>query len=194
MSRSPSWSGCGDDGGRIGPPGAPQPKSRRLGQALALMALTLVVLIARRRINSCTPICGSKTATVILKAYAERGLPACWEPVSGYLILATKLISLSAYKLSIEWAPEIALVLTSPTPARIVAAVAFSPTHLRWPFACAVAVLTLPVDPEVYAVSLLAFWWAGLLLILALIWDADRGAIWLRAFYVVLGGLPRRSR
>ena len=64
-----------------------------------------------------------------------------------------------------------------------------SPTHLRWPYLCAIAVLTIPVDPEVYAVSLLAFWWAGLLLVLALVWDADRGATWLRAGYVVLGGL-----
>ena len=49
---------------------------------------------------------------MILKAYAERGLASIVEPVSGYLILATKLISLSAFQLSIEWAPEIALALT----------------------------------------------------------------------------------
>src|SRR6185295_20135258 len=68
-------------------------------------------------------------------------------------------------------------------------AVALSPTHLRWPYLCAIAVLTIPVDPEVYGVSLLAFWWAGLLVVLALVWDADRGAPWLRAGYLVLGGL-----
>ena len=172
---------------------AAQPKSRRYGgasaQALALIALTLAVLVARRPDQFLHPYVWVEDGTVILKAYAERGLASVFEPVSGYLILATKLISLSAYKLSIQWAPEIALALTVAYTCAIIAAVAFSPTHLRWPFACAVAVLTLPVDPEVFAVSLLAFWWAGLLLILALLWDADRGAIWLRAFYVVLGGL-----
>ena len=62
-----------------------------------------------------------------------------------------------------RWAPEIALVLTVAFTCAVVVAVALSPTHLRWPYLCAIAVLTIPVDPEVYAVSLLAFWWAGLL-------------------------------
>jgi hypothetical protein len=168
---------------------AARPKSRRSGQALALIALTIAVLAARRPDQFLHPHVWVEDGTVILKAYAEHGLASVLEPVSGYQILATKLISLSAFQLSIEWAPEIALVLTVAYTCAIVAAVAFSPTHLRWPFACALAVLTLPVDPEVFAVSLLAFWWAGLLLILALLWDADRGAAWLRAFYVVLGGL-----
>jgi hypothetical protein len=168
---------------------APTAPSRWFGQALALIALTIAVLAARRPDQFLHPYVWVEDGTVILKAYAERGLASVVEPVSGYLILATKLISLSAFKLSIRWAPEIALVLTVAYTCAIIAAVAFSPTHLRWPFACAVAVLTLPVDPEVFAVSLLAFWWAGLLLILALLWDTDRGAPWLRACYVVLGGL-----
>jgi hypothetical protein len=162
---------------------------RRSGQALALILLTIAVLFARRPDQFLHPYIWVEDGTVILKAYAERGLASMFEPVSGYMILATKLISLSAYQVSIEWAPEIALVLTVAYTCAVVAAVAFSPTHLRAPFLCALVVLTLPVDPEVYAVSLLAFWWAGLLLILALIWDADRGAASLRAFYVVLGGL-----
>jgi hypothetical protein len=158
-------------------------------QALCLVVLTIAVLFARRPAQFLHPYIWVEDGTVILKAYAERGLASVLEPVNGYQILATKLISLSAFQLSIEWAPEIALVLTVAYTCAIVAAVAFSPTHLRWPFLCAIAVLTLPIDSEVFAVSELAFWWAGLLLILALVWDTDRGRSWLRALYVVLGGL-----
>jgi hypothetical protein len=168
---------------------APASPPRRFGPALALILLTIAVLFARRPDQFLHPYIWVEDGTVILKAYAERGFASIFEPVSGYMILATKLISLTAYRLSIEWAPEIALVLTVAYTCAVVAAVAVSPTHLRAPWLCAVVVLSLPVDPEVYAVSLLAFWWAGLLLILALVWDTARGAPWLRAFYVLLGGL-----
>jgi hypothetical protein len=172
-----------------GRPAARATQARRSGQVLGLIVLTIAVLIARRPDQFLHPYIWVEDGTVILDAYAERGLASIVEPVSGYLILATKLISLSAFQLSIEWAPEIALALTVAFTCAIIVAVAFSPTHLRWPFLCAIAVLTLPLNPEVFAVSELAFWWAGLLLILALVWDTDRGAPWLRAFYLVLGGL-----
>ena len=164
-------------------------KPVRIWQVVALVALTLAVLFARRPDQFLHPYIWVEDGDPILKDYAARGLASFWDPVSGYLILATKLITLASFKLSIEYAPEIALVLTVAFSCAVVAAVALSPTHLRWPYLCAIAVLTIPVDPEVYGVSLLAFWWAGLLVVLALVWDADRGATWLRAGYLVLGGL-----
>jgi hypothetical protein len=48
-------------------------------------------------------------------------------------------------------------------------------------------VLLVPTDGEVFAVSEYSFWWAGILLLLALLWD--HGLPWLRAGYIVLGGL-----
>jgi len=158
-------------------------------QAVALIALTIAVLFARRPDQFLHPYIWVEDGDPILKDYAARGLASFWDPVSGYLILATKLITLSSFKLSIEYAPEIALALTVAFTCAVVVAVALSPTHLRWPYLCAIAVLTSPVTPEVYGVSLLAFWWAGLLVVLALVWDADHGAPWLRAGYLVLGGL-----
>ena len=66
-------------------------------------------------------------------------------------------------------------------------AVAFSPTHLRYRPLCALAVLLVPTDSGVFAVSLYTFWWAGILLLLALLWDQGRPA--LRTGYIVIGGL-----
>jgi hypothetical protein len=55
--------------------------------------------------------------------------------------------------------------------------------------AAVVALLIVPTDPEVFAVAESAFWWAGIFLILALLWDGARGWHWLRASYLLLDGL-----
>jgi len=64
-----------------------------------------------------------------------------------------------------------------------------SPTLLPRPYLCAIAPLIVPSDPEVFAVALYSFWWAGLLLLLALMWDSSRGRIWLRIAFTIVGGL-----
>ena len=163
-------------------------RSRKL-QALLLALATLAILFARRPDQFLYPYLWVEDGTYILKAYAERRFASVIEPVQGYHILTSKIIALTAFKASILWTPEIALWLTVALTAAVVIAIALSPTHLPWRFACAVAVLLVPSNPEVFAVSEMSFWWAGLLLILALLWDPDRGKAWLRWLYIVLGGL-----
>jgi hypothetical protein len=109
--------------------------------------------------------------------------------VAGYLLVATKLISYVAYRTAILWAPQVELVLTIALTCASVIAVARSPTHLRWPYLCALAVLLVPTDAEVFAVSPYALWWAGLLLPLALLWDSGRGYELVRWLYILFGGL-----
>jgi len=150
--------------------------------------LTIAALFLRRPDQFFHPYIWVEDAE-ILPAYAERGLASIVEPVVGYHILASKIIALTACKTSIIWAPEIALALVVTFTCAVVAAIAFSSTHLSSPFLCALAVLAIPSDPEVFAISEYAFWWAGLLLLLALLWDVDRGAGWLPLLYVVVGGL-----
>lgn len=163
-------------------------RSRKL-QVLLLALATLVILFARRPDQFFHPYIWAEDGPFILRPYAERGFASIIEPVQGYHILISKIIALTAFKASILWTPEIALWLTVAFTAAVVIAIALSPTHLPWRFACALAPLLVPSDPEVFAVSMLTFWWAGLLLILALLWDADRHKTWLRALYIVLGGL-----
>jgi hypothetical protein len=159
------------------------------GRAAVLVLLTLAVLFFRRPDQFLHPYVWVEDGPIILRAFAERGLASIAEPVQGYHILVPKIIALTAFKTSILWTPEIQLVLTVAFIAAVVAAVAFSPTHLPWPYPSAIAVLFIPTDAEVFAVSEYTFWWAGLLLILALVWDADRGKAWLRWLYLVIGGL-----
>lgn len=156
---------------------------------LLLALATLAILFARRPDQFLHPYIWAEDGPLILKPYAERGFASIIERVQGYHILISKIIALAAFKMSILWAPEIKLWLTVAFTAAVVIAIALSPTHLPWRFACALAALLVPSHPEVFAVSGMSFWWAGLLLILALLWDPDHGKAWLRWLYIVLGGL-----
>jgi hypothetical protein len=158
-------------------------------KAFGLIAFTIAVLMARRPDQFAHPYIWIEDGTIILKGFAERGVAVMWEPLAGYLVLSTKLLSLSAFKLSVAWAPEIMVALITAFTCLVILAIAFSPTHLPLPWLCAIATLLIPTEPEVFAISELSFWWAGLLCVLALLWNAERGASWLRAGFLVFGGL-----
>ena len=150
------------------------------------MIATIAVLLWRRPDQFALPFMWAEEG-VILGEYAARGWASIVEPVVGYHILATRLVVTLALQLSFAQAPSFAVWLMAAFTCLVMLAVAFSPTHLRLRPLCALAVLLVPTDAEVFAVALYAIWWAGILLVLALLWD--RGLPWLRAGYIVLGGL-----
>jgi hypothetical protein len=156
--------------------------------AIFLCLATVAILFFRRPDQFFNPGIWVEDGTVILKAYAERGLASIVEPVSGYHILSSKIIALLAFKISIRFAPEIMLALTIALTCSVICAIALSPTFLPWPAACALAALLVPIDGEVFAVSELSFWWAGLLLFLALAWRSECAPAW-RHVFIVFGGL-----
>lgn len=164
------------------------------GRWASLLVLTIVVLGWRRPDQFLHPYIWVEEGSYTLKAYAAYGLASVMEPVSGYFVLAAKLIALTAFRLSIEWAPELDTALTVLFSAGVVGAVAFAPTFLRARAGCAVWLLVLPLESEVYAVSEYAFWWAGVLLVLALLWapvsqEGARGQAGWRVAFLLLGGL-----
>jgi hypothetical protein len=159
----------------------------RPAHAAILAVVTLAILFARRPDQYLHPYIWVEEGVYTLRAFVERGWEAVFEPLAGYLVVSSKLIDLAAFQLSIRWAPELAVALVTLFTCLVVAAIAFSPTHLRWPFACAIATLLVPSDPEVFAVGTYSYWWAGLLLPLALLWVGERQ--WLRWLYLIVGGL-----
>ena len=162
---------------------------REPAPSIFLIVLTVAVLFMRRPDQFWHPYIWVEDGYYTLRFSLEDGWRTIFAPLAGYLCVASKLIGYAAYRISILWAPEIELALTVAFTSAVVAAVAYSPTHLRWPFLCAVAVLFVPTDSEVFAVSAYAFWWAGLLMFLALLWDTARGREWLRWSFIVFGGL-----
>jgi hypothetical protein len=161
----------------------------RSAQIAALVITSIAILFLRRPDQFLTPAMWAEEGVYILAQYADRGLTTIFEPINGYINLSARLLALAAYKTSLAWAPEVAMTLTIAFTCAVVLAIAMAPTVLRWPFLCALAVLLVPSDPEVFGVALYSFWWAGLLLLLALLWDASRGATWLRFAFIALGGL-----
>jgi hypothetical protein len=154
-----------------------------------LLALTVAVLFLRRPDQFLAPYIWVEDGRFILREYLEQDWRTILNPLAGYLVVATKIISYLSFKASILYAPEVEVVLTVLLTFGVVCAIAFSPTHLRYPALCAMSVLLIPTDAETFAVSLYSFWWAGILYLLAVIWDEERGKIWLRYAFIVFGGL-----
>jgi hypothetical protein len=153
-----------------------------------LVGVTVLVLALRRPDQFLDPAIWVEEGAFILDGYARRGLASLIEPINGYHNLSGRLLALVAFKTSFAWAPEIAAALAVAFICAVVIAIAASPTVMPWPFLCGLAALLVPSDPEVFGVALYSFWWAGLLLPLALLWDTARGAAWLRLTFIIVGG------
>jgi hypothetical protein len=166
----------------------PRLELRRASQVSLLILATVLVMFARRPDQFLHPTLWVEE-TVILREYIDHGWWSILEPLGGYYALVSKIIGFIAFKTSFSWTPQIELFLIVAFTCGVIVSVALSPTHLQWPFLCAVAVLLVPSDPEVFAISVYAFWWAGILLLLALFWRSDARQQWLRWLYIVIGGL-----
>jgi hypothetical protein len=155
----------------------------RLVAASSLVLASIAILFARRPDQFLHPYIWVEEGLYTLRFYAERGWITLFHPLSGYLMLASKLITLTAFQLSILWAPQILAALTI----AFTCAIALSPTHLKWPYACALAALLVPSNPEVFGTGHYTFWWAGLLLPLTVLWTDERQ--WLRLVYLLFAGV-----
>jgi hypothetical protein len=166
----------------------PRLELRRASKVSLLILATVLILFARRPDQFLHPTLWVED-TVILREYVNHGWWSLLEPLNGYYVLISKIIAFIAFKTSFYWAPQIELFLIVAFTCAVIVSVALSPTHLQWPLLCALAVLIVPTDPEVFVVSVYAFWWAGILLLLALFWRSDARLQWLRWLYIVIGGL-----
>lgn len=156
---------------------------------IGLAIATIAILIWRRPDQLLYPYVWVEEGTITLPAYLHHGWLSLFYPVAGYLVLPSKLIFLLAATLSFAHLPELTYWLTVAFTFVVVASVARCPTYLRWPTVCALAVLLLPTDAEVFAVSEYAFWWGIVLLFVSLLWRREARKTPLRATLTALGGL-----
>jgi hypothetical protein len=154
--------------------------------ALALCALTVAVLAIRRPDQFTHPYIFIEDGQ-IMQAYAQQGVSAVFGLIHGFPNLISRVITVTSFKLSALHAPAIGVALTTAFTCFVVLCIYFAPTHLRARFVCAAIPLLIPAGPETFAVPLMSFWWAGLLLFLALLWcEGHQG--W-RIVFILLGGL-----
>lgn len=156
---------------------------------IALFVGAIVLVSWRRPDQIANPSLWFEEGTQLLVNYAQCGWCALWRPVNGSIILSSKLILLPALKLSILHAGRLAAAGATVFIALVVTLIGTAPTHLKARHLCAIAALLIPTSAENYGVALYTFWWAGLLIALALLWNSARGLQWLRLSLLVLGGL-----
>src|SRR5690349_10135643 len=155
-----------------------------------IVASTVLALILRRPDQLTAPAVWIEEGTVALPDLIANGWSSLLHPMMGYLVLPTKVILAVSAAVSFRWLPEIEYALTLAFTATVLAAVAFSPTELKYRGACALALLALPMDSEPYGTSAYAFWWGSLLVILPLAWrrEGSPHSI-LRSALLLVGGL-----
>jgi hypothetical protein len=155
----------------------------------ALAAIFLLVIFSRRPAQFLSPQVWSEDGLHIVPDFLSRGWRSVFYPLYDYLMVASRLVSGLSLEISVYHYPLVSTLLASGVMAAVGIAIARSPTSLRAPAWCALAVFLVPSDPEVFALPLYAFWWTTLLLLLAALWN-DEGRAWgWRIAFIVLAGL-----
>ncbi|MCO6386053.1 hypothetical protein [Aliihoeflea sp. 40Bstr573] len=145
-------------------------------------------LIALRRPDQImNPEVWNEDGIFVIPQIIQGGFFSIFEPVNGYLIIPSRMITWLSLQGPLEYYPTISTALGVFAQAACVAAVAVAPTMLRWPALCAALMVFLPMDPEVYVLPQYTFWWTTTLLFLALIWTPAAAPIW-RNVFIVIGG------
>lgn len=159
-------------------------------KALFLAIAVVAILIFRRPDQLLNPAIWVEDGSITLPQYIAHGWLSIVYPVQGYIVLPSKIIFIISTKLSFLYQPEISYMLTVLFTFGVVASIAFSPTYLKCRFLCALAVLLVPTDSEVFGVPEYAFWWGTLLCVVPLLWRvAGKPRTVVRVSMTLLGGL-----
>jgi hypothetical protein len=156
--------------------------------ALALQIITLVALVCRRLPQLGDPAIWAEDG-YILRDVMVHGWASIAAPLNGYLVLVPRIISATAYTISLSYFPVLSTILGISFTAMVLWIITSSPLMLHGGVALGVAVVFVPTHAEVFGVPLYTFWWASLLLFVAVLWDGQRSDIWRRILLVILGGL-----
>lgn len=169
---------------------APRHRRQRLWVGASVAAATLLALVLRRPSQWRHPYVWVEDGKDLLPDFLHYGWGTLVQPVAGYILLPNKLINAISVTLSFRWLPEISLALAAAMTMAVMVTLALAPTRLRAPWACALAVLAVPTDAEVFSTSAYALWWGGFLVLIPLFWDEQRspGLRW-RLPMLLLGAL-----
>lgn len=125
----------------------------------------------------------------VIPDYISSGWTSLFESVNGYLIIIPKIISIISINLSFFYYPEISTTISFLFATTVCMLIMVCPTYLKMRFLCAIAVLLIPSNTEVFGTPLYTFWWASLLLFLIALWDEKSPSVALRSLFLIIGGL-----
>jgi hypothetical protein len=161
---------------------------------LAIIMISTVLITWYRRPDQFThPYIWVEDGAMNIHAFYQHGWWSIFLPYPsyiGYFAFPTRLIFALAATSSFRWLPEMSFYLTLVFECFVIGAVALCPTKLRYRLLCALSILLIPTDAEVFGVSLYTGWWGSLLCALPLFWREERSLRerWLRLVLVVVGG------
>lgn len=156
---------------------------------IALFWLAAALVIAARRPGQIlAPELWLEEGTLVLPEFLRHGWTYIFYPLNGYLVIPSKIIMYISLRISFLYYPEVSNVLGTLAQAACVTAVAFFPTLLPARLVCAIAILLVPSDSEVFVLPQYTFWWTSLLLFLSLLWREGASAGW-RGASAFIGGV-----
>ena len=139
--------------------------SPRLRFSVFLLVAALL-LIARRPDQLFAPSLFVEDGVSVLPALIKDGWWEVIEPLNGYLILTSKVISWVALKLSLVYYPEIGALLGFLATLSIITLIYCYPTVLKLRWLCALAPLLVPIDSEIYFIHQYLLFWSSFLIVL----------------------------
>jgi len=151
--------------------------------------LLCAALLYLRRPNQFTRPGVWNEESVFFLHQLESGMLSVFKPIAGYIAFVPKFIHGIALHLSFTNFPWIASILTFGFLLTILFLISKAPTLFHAPRLAALLLLLIPSDSECFMVSLYTLWWAGLLVILTLVWQTEKKAELLRYSLLTLGAL-----
>lgn len=146
------------------------PKPARWQQIrLINLALFTVLYLLRRPADALYPSVWNEDGVFNIPQAIEHGWSSLLIPVSGYLIIPSKIISLLSLSVSGLFYPEIAYLLTIIITILVMVILTSSLIELPNKEYLPIIIALLPYDPEVFSTPLYIFWWTSLLLLVPLL-------------------------
>jgi hypothetical protein len=163
------------------------PRDARLRVGTIALA-GLLLLFARRFAQLLHPQVWDEDGRIVQDIVAS-GFGTLVHPLNGYLVTTPKIIALVALFMPLREFALVSTVLAWAFTIAVLVAISIAPTTLRGGPLLALAALLVPSDPEVFGIPLYTFWWASLLLFVAVMWRPEAGGFWWRVAFILIGGL-----
>ncbi len=149
----------------------------------------LITLLSRRLADITHPTVWCEDGTLVIPGFMLDGWRSLAVPVNGYYLLSSKLLSGISLLFGLDFYPFASSVLALVFSWACLMNVWLAPTLLRHRFLCALCCAFIPTDPECFGTPLYSFWWAGLLLLLLVLWQPDRSHCAYRIALTLFAGL-----
>lgn len=137
------------------------------------LAVFTILYILRRPADALYPSVWNEDGVFNIPQAIEQGWSSLLIPVSGYLLIPSKLITLLSLSISGLFYPEIAYLITLVFTVSVMVILTSSLIELPKKEYLPIIIVLLPYDPEIFSTPLYVFWWTSLLLLVPLFYSAN---------------------